>query len=56
MLSKLIISLYCLEERKIRCFQRRSLNEAEEAMPLRKNLLRLFIGVLHQSQLFENKR
>jgi len=38
--------------------QRRSQNEAEEAMPppQKKNLLRFFAGVLYQSQLFENKR
>ena len=55
MLSKLI-RLYCLEEKKIHCFQRRSQNEAEEAMASRKDLLRYFAGVLRQSQLFENKR
>jgi len=42
MLSKLI-SLYCLEQRKIRCFQRGSQNEAEEAMPPPlKKLIKIF--------------
>jgi len=36
--------------------QRRSQNEAEEAMTPRKNLLRFFASILYQSQLFENKR
>ena len=37
--------------------QRRSQNEAEEAMaPPKKNLLRFVAGVLYQSQLFKNKR
>ena len=36
--------------------QRRSQNEAEEAMPPLQKNLRCFAGVLHQSQLFENKR